>query len=108
MKGDYIKVVYRTGVGTDSAEIAARVDGYKLDWDEPRDKDRFMAVEVQNRNGVTVEKHLFASADVVAVIKGHKTKAEMNSKPRTKRVVRVVGIKGEELPEVTYMGEIPE
>lgn len=87
-KGDYVKVTYRTGAGTDSSEIVARVDGYKLSWDEPRDKDRFMTVEVQNRNNGTVEKHLFASADVVAVSEGRKTKAEMNAKPRAPRKIR--------------------
>jgi hypothetical protein len=89
MKGDYVKVTYRTGAGTESVEITARVDGYKLSWAEPRDKDRFMTVEVQNRNGGKVEEHLFASADVVAVTSGHKTAMQMASKPRAPRKPKV-------------------
>jgi hypothetical protein len=76
-KGDYVKVIYRTGVGVTDIEIIARGDGSKIDWDEPREKDRFVKIEVQKRAGEPIETYIFASADVVAIIEGHKTKAQL-------------------------------
>lgn len=81
-KGDALKVTYRTGVGTETVEIVCRTDGYKLDWDAPKDRDRFLEVQVQGRTGKAVEIYLFASADVVAIVSGHKTKAQMAPPPR--------------------------
>lgn len=88
-KGDYLKVTYRTGVGTEPVEIVARSDGQKLVWAVPRSSDRFLEVRVEGRTDKVAETYMFASADVVAIISGHKSARELAIKPRKRAKVTV-------------------
>lgn len=90
-KGDYVKVVYRTGVGTASQEVVVVTDGAERYWAKPGRGDTFLEVTVNGRTGKTIQRHLFSLADVVAISEGRKTKAEMialgkTRAPRPKKV----------------------
>ena len=70
-RGDYVRVTYRTGVGTAQREVVAQTVGAHVRWAEPRKGDQFMSVDVIGQNGEAFEKNLFAAADVVMVMEGH-------------------------------------
>lgn len=66
-KGDTITVMVRTPVGTETLTVTASRVGSKLDLQEPRGQELYLAIEEQNRNGGKISRHLFAKGEVLTV-----------------------------------------
>ena len=79
-RGDYIKVVYKTGPTVGEVEIEAKGVGGSVKTPEPRRDDLFVVVEELARNGEPVLTARFAKSEVVALIGGHRSAAERSKK----------------------------
>lgn len=72
MKGDYISVTYKTGVGTEKTKVVADRSGSTVGYSVDR---TWVTVDELDRAGKSISEARFAATEVVAVVRGHeKTK----------------------------------
>lgn len=84
-RGDYVKVIYRTGVGTADHLVTATTVGSSVEVELPGKNatNPFVEVIERNKGNEPVRTVRFAAGDVVALIEGHN---EPVRKVRPKRV----------------------
>jgi hypothetical protein len=72
-RGDWVKVIYRTGVGTAEHLVTATSVGSMVETEMPAKNATAPFVEVRemNKAGDPVRTARFAAADVVGLIEGH-------------------------------------
>lgn len=71
-QGDQIKVIYRTGTGTDVETTVATKAGRVVDVEYSKDSGvQWVVVNEKTRGGTTVMEKRFVASEVVAVITGH-------------------------------------
>jgi len=72
-RGDYVKVTYRTGAGTESTTIQARTAGSSVAVSGTDARSEFVTVEELDKTGRNaIRTARFAKGEVVAIIEGHK------------------------------------
>jgi hypothetical protein len=79
-RGDFFKVTYRTGAGTDDSIIAAHGVGHNVDAAGFEGRAEFITVTVFDRTNQPVEVARFARSEVVAVVQGHQTMTRTRAK----------------------------
>lgn len=75
-RGDYVRILYRTGVGVAEEKVIARTAGASIEVDMPTAKtgkplDPFVEVREVNKAGMAIRTCSFGTGDVVALISGH-------------------------------------
>jgi hypothetical protein len=71
MRGDYIDVTYRTGVGIVTHRVKAEAVGSGVGYMIPRQNDLFIEVQVTDRKKDHLLTAEFNKNDVVALVTGH-------------------------------------
>jgi hypothetical protein len=79
-KGDTVTVTVRTPVGFYPTVVEARTVGSKIDVDEPKQNEPYLAIEEQDRNGNKIRRFLFAKTEVLSVVEGQVEKVRGKTK----------------------------
>lgn len=72
-RGDYVRIIYRTGVGIAEHLVTAMTVGANVETEMPQKNatSPFVEVREMNKAGDPVRTARFAASDVVGLVEGH-------------------------------------